>query len=139
MSFKEVYESIFQAIKNILLNISSIKAVNIGEMLKLTDLPLAVVIPRDMRFEKAGFSRMLQCTLNIDIIIMIRETEPENWFADIIVPMSDVLEALLVNDALNSIVKSLMPTFFSPGEITARNKLYYGGLIRIIIVFTFTY
>ena len=60
----------------------------------------------------------------------MRETEPENWFEDVVSLMSEVLDAFLTDRTLNGTVKDVAPTFFAPGEIRFVNRLYYGGAIK---------
>jgi hypothetical protein len=69
---------------------------------------------------------------------MIRETEPSNWFTDIVSIMGDVVDKILSDRTLNSAVKDVLPTFFSPGEIRTQGKLYYGGVVRFEALLLFT-
>lgn len=130
MGFKESYKNVLDKVKAAIESIPSLKRINIGEAARVSELPMAIVIPRETRIARTPLPHTLECRLTFDIIIVIRETEPESWLKNIIEPMGDVLEALLSDDTLSGAVKSLTPTLFSPGEITAQNKLYYGGLIR---------
>jgi hypothetical protein len=124
MGLKDFYSGFFASIKNIISWVESIKKVNVGEALRISELPMAIVLPRETRFP-AMITKQFQCRITFDVIIVIRETEPSNWFDDIVQPMGDVFDALLSSADL-----TLIPLLFSPGEITAQNKLYYGGLLR---------
>lgn len=139
MTWFDLYSQIFQQIKSILENISEIKSVSLGGAFRITSLPLTVVIPRETRISQATLSNTLKCELLFDIIIFIRETEPEDWFNEIISVMGKVFDHFISNRTLNNMVLDLIPQIFSPGEITALNKLYYGGLIRFQAVFHFPY
>ena len=130
MGFYDLYNNVFVAVKNSLENVSTIKQVNLGEALRLQNLPLAVVSPRETSLERGAFQNVLNVRISFDIVIIIRETEPSNWFDEIISVMCDAFDALMADDTLNGAVKGLTPTLFAPGEITALNRLYYGGLLR---------
>lgn len=139
MTWFEKYSQIFQQIKSILENIEEIKSVNLGGAFRMSELPLAVVIPRETRISQATLAGRLRCELTFDIIIFIRETEPSDWFGEIIPVMGKVFDEFISDRELNSKVLDLVPLVFSPGEITALNRLYYGGLIRFQAIFHFTY
>jgi len=110
----------------------------LGEQFKLTNLPLAIINPSASSFTQAEIGDTLTNTLNFEVLVLIRETEPENWFTDIISPMSDVVDAVLADRTLNGKVKDCMPTSFEPGEIKMFNRLYYGGLIRFKALLHYT-
>jgi hypothetical protein len=69
---------------------------------------------------------------------MIRETEPSNWFTDIVSVMGDVVDKILADRGLNGTVKDVIPTFFSPSEIRTQGKLYYGGVVKFSALMFFT-
>ncbi|MEM0010791.1 MAG: hypothetical protein QXT84_03750 [Candidatus Bathyarchaeia archaeon] len=139
MTWFEAYNQIFQQVKAVLDGIAEIKNVSLGGAFRITELPLTVVIPRETRINQGSLQNMLKCELFFDIIIFIRETEPEDWFNEIISLMAKVFDAFISDRTLNNTVLDLIPIIFSPGEITALNKLYYGGLIRFQTTFYFTY
>ena len=130
MGFYDLYYNVFTAVKNCLENVSAIKQVNLGEALKLQNLPLAVISPREASIERGAFQHVLNVRIGFDVTVIIRETEPSDWFGEIVSVMCDVFDALMSDDTLNGAVKGLTPTLFAPGEITALNRLYYGGLLR---------
>lgn len=139
MSWFEKYNQIFQQIKAALENITEVKSVSLGGAFRISELPLAVVIPRETRISQITLAQRLKCELLFDVIIFIRETEPEDWFTEIISVMGKVFDVFISDRTLNGLVLDLTPIIFSPGEITALNKLYYGGLIRFQAVFHFMY
>jgi len=128
MSFKQKYLNVLSAIQSTLQNCSSVKTVVLGERFKLGELPQAVVNVADMKISSSAMSR-LQAVLNFQVIIIIRETEPENWVTNIVDIMADVLEQFYSDKTLGGSVDYIYPTFFSPGRITFENKLYYGGAV----------
>ena len=81
---------------------------------------------------------MLENEISFDVVVVIRETEPENWFDEVISILGDVTDAILNDRTLNGTVKDVIPTFFSPGEITFKQKLYYGGVVRFLAKLYYT-
>jgi len=69
---------------------------------------------------------------------MIRETEPSNWFTDIISVMGDAMDKILSDRTLNNTVRNIIPTTFGPGEIRTQNKLFYGGVLKFQALMFFT-
>mgnify|MGYP000035212137 FL=1 len=139
MGFYDLYNNVFIAVKNCLENVSSIKQINLGEALRLQNLPLAVISPRETSLERGAFQHVLNVRISFDVVIIIRETEPSDWFDEIISVMCDAFDALMSDDTLNGAVKGLTPTLFAPGEITALNRLYYGGLLRFEAFTVYSY
>ena len=139
MGFYDLYYNVFTAVKNCLENVSSIKQVNLGEALRLQNLPLAVISPRETSLERGAFQHVLNVRISFDVVIIIRETEPSDWFNEIVSVMCDAFDALMSDDTLGGAVKGLTPTLFAPGEITALNRLYYGGLLRFEALALYSY
>jgi hypothetical protein len=128
--YYDSYKTIFDRIKAGLEAVSSIKNVVLGEQFKVTNLPMAVVNPEETEISQAAFGSMLTNNINFSVVLVIRETEPTNWFTDIVSVMGDALDKILTDRTLNNTVKDVVPTFFSPGEIRTGGKLFYGGVIR---------
>jgi len=129
MGFYSSYKAVFDRVKSTLENVSSIKQVVLGERFKLHTLPLAIVNPGETGISQAEIGTLLQCSIGFDIILVIRSTEPEDWFQDILAVMGDVVDALLADRTLGGAVKDVKPVTFTPGEIRFTEKLYYGGLV----------
>lgn len=136
--YYDSYRAMFDQVKAFLQTLSSIKNVVLGENFKVGDLPMAVINPEPTDISQAVFGSMLECKITFSVILMIRETEPTNWFTDIVSVMGDVVDKILTDRTLNSTVKDAIPTFFSPGEIRTQNKLYYGGVVRFSAILFFT-
>jgi hypothetical protein len=128
----------FDQVKAFLQTLSSIKNVVLGENFKVGDLPMAVINPEPTDISQAVFGSMLKNKITFSVVLMIRETEPTNWFGDIVSIMGDVVDKILSDRTLNSTVKDVLPTFFSPGEIRTQNKLYFGGVVRFEALLLFT-
>jgi len=138
MGFYTSYKAVFDQLDTTISAIESIKQVVTGEQFKITNLPLAIINPEDMSLTQGEIGDLLECVVGFSIIIVVRETEPEDWFNEVISVMGDVMDAILNDRTLNGTVKDAIPTFFSPGEITFRNRLYYGGLIRFSALMHYT-
>jgi hypothetical protein len=128
--YYDSYKAIFDRVKTDLQAVSSIKNVVLGEQFRVTDVPMAIVNPEHTEIKQGAFGSLLENKINFVVIVMIRETEPTNWFTDVLAPMGDVMDAVLADRSLGGTVKDTTPTLFSPGEIKAQGKLWYGGVLR---------
>jgi hypothetical protein len=128
--YYDSYKALFDRVKADLEAVSSIETVVLGEQFKVAELPMAVINPEETEIGQAVFGSMLENQVSFSVVIIIRETEPENWFTDIVSVMGDAVDKILADRTLNGTVKDIIPTFFSPGEIRIQGKLYYGGVIR---------
>ena len=138
VKYYDSYKAMFDQVKAFLQTLSSIKNVVLGENFKVGDLPMAVINPEPTDISQAVFGSMLENKITFSVVLMIRETEPTNWFTDIVSVMGDVVDKILSDRTLNSTVKDVLPTFFSPGEIRTQNKLYFGGVVRFEALLLFT-
>jgi hypothetical protein len=136
--YYDSYKALFDRVKVDLEAVSSIKRVVLGEQFKVTELPMATINPEPTDIALAALGTMLENHVTFSVIVMIRETEPSDWFADIISPMGDVMDAIIADSTLNGTVKDVNPIFFSPGEIRTQGKLYYGGVVRFEALLLFT-
>jgi hypothetical protein len=136
--YYDVYKVIFDQVKAQLQALSTVKSVVLGEQFRVTDLPMVVINPEPTEISQAVFGTMLENKITFSVVLMIRETEPTNWFTDIVSVMGDVVDKILADRTLNSTVKDVIPTFFSPGEIRTANKLFYGGVVRFECLAHFT-
>lgn len=136
--YYDSYNPIFNALKTNLQTVASIQNVVLGEQFRITSLPMAVINPEQTEIKQGAFSTLLENRINISVIVVIRETEPANWFTDIIAPMGDVMDKVLSDRTLSGTVKDTTPTLFAPGEIRTQGKLYYGGVLRFQGLLLFT-
>jgi len=136
--YYDSYKALFDRVKANLEAVSSIKNTVLGEQFKVAELPMAVINPEPTDISQAVFGSMLENKIAFSVVLMIRETEPTNWFGDIVSIMGDVVDKILSDRTLNSTVKDVLPTFFSPGEIRTQNKLYFGGVVRFEALLLFT-
>jgi len=131
MGFYDQYKGIFDQIKLELEELKIFKQIFLGEKIRLQSFPLAVINPLENSMNKPFASDLIENRVGVEIYVIIRETEPENWFEDVIVPLCTVLDKLMSDSTLNGKVKDLIPRLLSPGEIRFSNKMFYGGLIRL--------
>ena len=130
MGLYATYKAIFDRVKVDLEAKTSIKAVSLGEQFRLTSLPLAIINPEETLIEQEAMGEALLCKINFSVILIIRETEPLDWFTEILTVLADAFDAIAADRTLNGTVKDTTPTLFSPGEIKMQSKLYYGGVVR---------
>lgn len=130
MGYYEAYKAVFDAVKSVLAGIPSIKQVSVGERLRVRSLPLAVVNPEETEITQANIGSTLRNLINFTVILVVRETEPEDWFEEVVSIMGEVVDAFLADRTLNGVLRDVTPTFFAPGEIRFTNRLYYGGAVR---------
>jgi len=135
LAFKTSYKAIFDALKTLLEANSNIKRAFTGEQFRLTKLPMCIVKAGELTFEPAGLvggTRLFQLELFFDVVCIVRETEPKNWFDEVLTVTGAVVDVVHANRSLTGTVKDCYPVFHAPGEIRIRNKLYYGGVVRCL-------
>jgi len=130
MGYYESYKAVFDQIEAVISGLANISQIVTGRRFRVQSLPLAIINPRETRISQAEIGDMLQNEIEFDVILIVRETEPTDWFAEVLDPLGDVVDAILADRTLNGTVKDVIPTLFSPGEVTFQNRLYYGGLAR---------
>ena len=138
MGYYTTFKAVFDRVKTDLEAKNSIKQVVLGEQFKLTNLPLAIINPTTTTISKVILGSILENVIGFDVLIIIRETMPTNWFTDIVSVMADVVDALLADRTLNGTVKDVSPSSFEPGEIKMMQKLYYGGVVRFEAMLLYT-
>jgi len=136
--YYDLYKAVFDQVKTALQTVTTIKTVVLGEQFRVQDLPMAIISPDPTDIEQAAFGSMLDNNIRISVVILIRETEPANWFTDIVSVMGDVVDKILTDRTLSNVVRDAIPTMFSSGEIRTGGKLYYGGVVRFRALMFFT-
>jgi hypothetical protein len=132
------YKAIFDRVQADITAKTSIKAVSLGEQFRLTSLPLAIINPEETLIEQETMGEALLCKINFSVVLVIRETEPADWFTEILTVLADAFDAIVADRTLNGTVKDTTPTLFSPGEIKMQSKLYYGGVVRFVAQLEYT-
>jgi hypothetical protein len=133
VGWKTSYQAIFTALKTLLEADSNIERAFTGEQFRLTKLPMAIVNPGETTFTPGGLvggTRQFQVELYFDVLCLVRETEPADWFAEVMTVTGAVVDVLNADRTLSGTVKDCYPVFHAPGEIRTADKLYYGGVVR---------
>ena len=131
MGFHEsAYKPVFTAVETMLGTVTSIKKVVLGEQFRVAKLPMAIINPGRVVLEHHLVARTWRVTVGVQIVVIIRETEPDDVFEDITAKLNSILDTLLADETLAGSCKGLSVTEMDAGEIRFRNKLYYGGVVR---------
>ena len=138
MGFYASYKTVFDDVRSKLGALDRIKRVVTEERFSGTDLPMAVVNMEETLIAQAVIGTMLACEINFTVIVFVMETEPTDWFTDIITVMGDVVDKILSDRSLSGSVKDVTPTYFTPGEACVKDRLYYGGAVRFQALMHFT-
>jgi len=138
MTYYASYKAIFDTIKTDLEAVTSIKQVVLGSPVKIMQPPIALINPAVTTIAQAILGATLENRLVFEVVLIVRETEPADWFDEIIAVMGDVVDAILADRTLNDTVKDTTPVLFAPGEVTFASKIYFGGLVRFEALFFFT-
>ena len=118
--------------------VTSIKTVIVGEQFSYGLLPKAIINAEPAPIAPAEMGGMLDVSVFFSVVLVIQEYEPKDWFADVIAPMGDVVDAVLADRTLGRVVRDVVPVGFAPGEIKFKdNKLLFGGVVRFAAVLWF--
>jgi len=135
MGYYTVYKAIFDRIKADVQAKTNIKQVVLGGPPVIREFPLAIINPDVANFEQATLGARLENRIVFEVVLIIRETEPADWFTEIITVMGDVIDAILADRTLNGTVTDTTPQVFAPGEVHVANTIYFGGLLRFECLF----
>ena len=138
MGYYQTFNAFFSQVKSTLQGLSGLEKVVLGEQFRLTELPMAVINPTNSIFAQAEIGDMLENTLEFDVLVVIRETEPSNWFTEIVEPMAEIVDAVLADRTVGGNAKDCVPVSFEPAEIRLANRMYYGGVIRFKALLHYT-
>ena len=108
------------------------KTVFVGENFALTpDTPVILVDASSSSVVPLEMGSALDVTVRVNLLVLVRESAPSDWFDGIIDVMGDVVDAILADRTLSGAVKDIYPTNFSPGSISYRGKTFYGGQVTL--------
>ena len=108
------------------------KTVFVGENFALTpDTPVILVDASSSSVGPLEMGSALDVTVRMNLLVLVRESAPADWFDGIIDVMGDVVDALLADRTLSGAVQDIYPTSFSPGSIMYRGKTFYGGQVTL--------
>ena len=138
MGFEDEYTAIFDDIYDSIKVLPSIEQIIYKTEGKGTirKLPCVFINPGTWRLDPADAIKVADVgnyLLDIrgEIIVLIRESDPEQWFEAIIGPIADIVDAIFADQTLGGTCLKAWPHEGGPGEITVENKLYYGGKVGI--------
>lgn len=101
-------------------------------------LPIALISVGRIDAETATVEtmsgRLLEITIPIEVVVVIRDTSPVDWLTDIILPLGGIVDTLSADSLLGGTCEDSHLTFCEPARLTlagegAGGKIYYGGLI----------
>jgi hypothetical protein len=148
MGFYDSYKAVFDAVKLALTyvaavpaqnnlpeipahGVESIKTVILGEQFSYGALPKAIINAEPAPITPSEMGSMLNISVFFNVVLVVQEYEPKDWFVDVIKPMGDVVDAILVDRTLDHVVRDVVPVGFAPGEIKFKdNKMLFGGIVR---------
>jgi hypothetical protein len=134
-SFYTAYKGVFSAVKAVLDYVPAsgvAKTVFVGENFALTpDTPVILIDASSSPIVPLEMGSALDVTVRINLLVLVRESAPADWFNGIIDVMGDVVDAILADRTLSGAVKDIYPTNFSPGSIAYRGKTFYGGRVTL--------
>lgn len=131
-TFQTKYPAVFEKLKEILEALDEVSKVYIGPFRLSVNLPCVLITPTGSPARQllhASDSESIENSVNFNLDVIIRETEPENWLTDIDEVLLAVREAVMADRTLGGTVTDVMVSLYSPGEFTFESKLYYGGRI----------
>jgi hypothetical protein len=100
-----------------------------GPMRLGVNMPQAIVNPLGSPIRKA-YDEGYELTVNVEVVLVVQEAEPEDWFADIIDLLCDIVDEVVDDPTISGSCGDCWPTFLSPAEIKFSSKSYYGGVVR---------
>lgn len=140
--FYTPFKAIFDAVKTAIEQKTSIKTTLLGEPFTIGKLPKVVIRADETPVNPLEMGDLSDVRVNISAVVIISEFAPKNWFADVIKPMSDVVDAILVDRTLAGKAKDCMLTRFYPGEVNfgvsakvkatdekGKEQKFYGGTV----------
>ena len=147
--FYDRYKAVFDAIKTALVYVPAVpahdeapevpahgvpelKTVLVGEQFTFDMLPKATINPLPGPMGVLSNDNYLTVLVRGVITVAIQEYKPKDWFADVILPMGAVVDAILTDRKLGGACKFCVPTEFAPGEIkfkdaAGKDRILYGG------------
>jgi len=143
-SFYTAYKAVFSAVKSVLDYVPAVpgvpgvpasgvaKTVFVGENFALTpETPVILIDASSSSIAPLEIGSALDVTVRINLLVLVRESVPQDWFDGIINVMGDVVDAILTDRTLGGAVQDIYPTNFSTGSISYRGKTFYGGQVTL--------
>lgn len=139
MGFYATDKAVFDAVKAKLKTISALKKVVLGERFKVTKLPMAIINPEETTLTPGQLgAKVMEVAVGVEILVIIRETEPADVYENIVAKLDDIIDVLLADLTLSGTVKGLRRIRRHPGELRFREKIYHGGVVGFEALLFFT-
>jgi len=122
MGFYLSFKDVFDAVRTDIEAKRSIKSVLLGEQFSYSLLPKAVINAMPSGFSQIVLGDMLEVKVNFSVIMVINEYEPQDWFADIIAVMADVVDAVLADRTLGGKLLMLSPRVLLLAKSSSRTS-----------------
>ncbi|MBA7476822.1 hypothetical protein ES707_12217 [subsurface metagenome] len=132
MTFHTFYEGIYDAVKAAVETVSSLNQVVCGERFVLQETPCAIINPGEVAIDQQDAGPGLYCGISIEVVLIVRENEPDDWFDEVVEVLGDILDAVIADRGLGGLVLDIAPVRFSPAEIRIQNRLYSGGVVTFM-------
>ena len=132
MTYHTFYEGIYDAVKAAVDGVAALNQVVCGERFVLQDTPCAIINPGEVAIEQQDAGPALYCGISIEVVLIIRENEPDDWFDDVVEILGAILDAVIADRSLGGLVLDIMPVRFAPAEIRIQSRLYSGGVVTFM-------
>lgn len=131
-------DAIFDRITTDLQAVTSIKQVVKGKQFKIYTLPIAVVEPETGDMGQATLGSRIETDIYWNVYLIIKETEPADFFDTAYSLIGDVIDKILSDRTLNGTVLDTTPVNHAVGAILHENRSYYGARVRFKTKFFFS-
>ncbi len=128
--FKDELEDVFDQVKTDLEKVTGLTVILGGPMRLGVNLPQAIVNPLPSPMRRSHDASGIEAMITFEVVLVIQEAEPANWFDEIIDVMGDALDENPPGPDVERWGRRLLANDVSPAEIRFTSKLYYGGVIR---------
>jgi len=132
MTYHAFYEGVYDAVRAAVATVTALKQVVCGERFVLQDTPCAIINPGEVAITQEDAGSALYNAVAIEVVLIVRENEPDDWFDEVVEVLGDILDAVIVDRTLGGLVLDVAPTGFAPAEIRVANRLYSGGVVTFM-------
>ncbi len=142
--FKDSYVAVFEAVKTLLEKQKSLQQGQItydkdaSEIESLDKLPLLIITMTETKAVGTDGYGSYELKIPIVIAAVTVEYEQDNWFDNMITVMGAIVDALLDDPTLGSIVRDFVFVSFHPGKFTLQDRAFRGGFINFMATLDFT-
>lgn len=131
MGFYAYLKPIYDAFKTAVEGATGINQVVYDEHFSIQDTPCVIIDPGAIPFQVEG-GKEFYLGIDIGVIIIVREGDPDNWFAEVLQPICAVVDSVLTDRTLGGTAYDIAPTQLDPATIRLASRVYTGGVVRFI-------